>query len=282
MLTACPLASWWQLSPDAPARCSSAPSRRAVHTPPPSWQACTGVQWGGQKTHMLGRKGIVPTPYGVVAGVTARPLASPRRCAVDRNFQCHAGLHMRAHRVHRMALLPTLGAGRHTDTARLFAATAPHDSTLHDRTAPRVMVGGRAHTASSSRSLFFFCKRAAGARDGPAKRRRKEPARWAQRKVSARILSQPTSALGQSCMCSTRVLLQREVSGIPRTGCSSDEACEASESVIESGREVGRACRMGPVGARRSAAGLATTARSFDSRSGTWIETVFLISANNV
>lgn len=129
--------------------------------------------------------------------------------------------------------------------------------------------------------VTFFCKRVAGARDGPAKRRRKEPARWAQRKVSARILSQPTSALGQSCMCSTRVL-QREVSGIPRTGCSSDETCEASESVIESGREVGRACRMGPVGARRSAAGLATTARSFDSRSGTWIETVFLISANNV
>lgn len=158
MLTACPLAAWWQLSPDAPARYSSAPSRRAVHTPPPSWQACTGVQWGGQKTHMLGRKGIVPTPYGVVAGVTARPLASPRRCAVDRNFQCHAGLHMRAHRVHRMALLPTLGAGRHTDTARLFAATAPHDSTLHDRTAPRVMVGGGAHTASSSRSLFFLQK----------------------------------------------------------------------------------------------------------------------------
>lgn len=170
------------------------------------------------------------------------------------------------------------------------AIQTPHDfSPQPHRTTAPCTIGQRQESWSvAGRTLhrraghFFFCKRAAGARDGPAKRRRKEPARWAQRKVSARILSQPTSALGQSCMCSTRVLLQREVSGIPRTGCSSDEACEASESVIESGREVGRACRMGPVGARRSAAGLATTARSFDSRSGTWIETVFLISANNV
>lgn len=231
MLTACPLASWWQLSPDAPARYSSAPSRRAVHTPPPSWQACTGVQWGGQKTHMLGRKGIVPTPYGVVAGVTARPLASPRRCAVDRNFQCHAGLHMRAHRVHRMALLPTLGAYRHRTTFRRNRTARQHPARSDSAKSHGRWRG--AHCIVEQ--VTFFCKRVAGARDGPAKRRRKEPARWAQRKVSARILSQPTSALGQSCMCSTRVL-QREVSGIPRTGCSSDETCEASESVLECGR----------------------------------------------